>query len=146
MISGYMRNDIIFDSFDAENEIQWDILLDNMAAIEFDSDIVLDYSLGLWNGTQNGFCVADGVRNLADLVQDLMSGCGSYGEFTVWKDRYNLYIDIAHHDGCNTYKVLKIRKGKDVDNLIWKMTLGDIYKNTLTYYCQSVLADVLRQW
>lgn len=100
----YEENEINYDTFADECNINFDDELDNLDE-QVDGVIVAFASLGLWDGKRNGAKIVG--SNVTDILK---SSCGDYVNF--YCDRWNALCEDAHHDGTNyyTYRVAKDRE------------------------------------
>lgn len=96
-------------------------------------EILCIASLGLWNGTHQGYKILRGGN-----VKHIFSAtCGDLVEF--YTDRYNVRCSDTHHDGTNTYLFREIREGVDIDKLCQKIYDGEeIDCKTLNRYTKSL--------
>ena len=99
---------------------------------QLDGRIICIATLGLWNGTAQGYKL--GGYNLNEILT-----MGNYDYISVWGDEYNIRKSSAHHDGTNYYLFREVHENRDIEKFCNMIYNGNGISNSqLNYYTKSL--------
>lgn len=104
-----LTDEQIYSIIDQDIDILYsDFLEEFNFYVKKSSPLLLQGSIGRWNGRCYGYIVID---NFKELYNTFLKGCDN---FTVYEEKGVLYIDAYHHDGSN-HAVIKQLSKKGVE-------------------------------